>query len=832
MKRIFTTLSLATFGIAAFISCQKETPEVIDAPKNESAIMSVNADAVPTKTYIDEVSASEYNLYWSKDDAIACYEVSLVDVEGTPTETVQNKVTSSPLASSGSSASFTMDFSKNEGDAPFSYIFVYPASHYSKSNNTYRAEIPEKQTFSATSFDKNADVLISRAITGQTSRPTSVNAEFERIGATVLMNIKAPTTTEKIRSIIFSTTEGNIRGYVKVYPLSGDHENEIYSGGESITLTPADETTFSGTIPVWFRMGAITLTNNFTVVVTTNSKKYTKVVDLTSGSGRTLEFSNSGLTKFNVNMTTVSGVDNPSIDDGDYYIVAKSGDNYFGLSSTANGTRLSYQQLEGFDPTASYYITNDATLEWTVTNEGDIIYIEQGADNFLTPASKGASTGNTKKTYTLASGSTTGTLCLNSVDLSGYGLRLNVGNYFGFYNSDPTATMIADMYFMPKDPRTRVSAPTNVDADVTGTTITVIWDDAVDTNIDHYKVSLILAGTEVDSADVDCGDETCEFTGLADGNYSISVESVPANSATHLNSAPVVVDELKVGTGGTTTYTYTFTSTAWAATLNNSPANWTNDNNGTATGDSRGISIQKADSGAGATSPVSYNTISNVTMTLSKSSKGVGSVDIYVGDTKIGTQSSFSTSATAYSFDVNNLSGTVSFVVTCSTSTLYVKDIAITASGIDNGGGPTPGNTDPIVINKDTDNFPTAYGTANKFSEYTLGGYKYQIQQVYVNGTKLQWRASGNSNGTGTLYNSDAMPAGITSIVIVYDESDSNKNHTVQIGSSANPTSATTISPTTSSNTYTYVGDGTSKYFVITNGSGAGYITSITINFD
>ena len=137
-----------------------------------------------------------------------------------------------------------------------------------------------------------------------------------------------------------------------------------------------------------------------------------------------------------------------------------------------------------------------------------------------------------------------------------------------------------------------------------------------------------------------------------------------------------------------------------------------------------------------------------------------------------------------------------------------------------------------ITINSSTKNFPSSYGSANTFSEYTLNGLKYKIQQVYVNGTKLQWRASGHKNGTGTMYNSEEMPAGIASIVITFNSDDNNKNHTVKIGNSANPTSATSITPTKNNNVYTYTCDGSSKYFVITNGTGAGYIDSIVINFE
>ena len=144
-------------------------------------------------------------------------------------------------------------------------------------------------------------------------------------------------------------------------------------------------------------------------------------------------------------------------------------------------------------------------------------------------------------------------------------------------------------------------------------------------------------------------------------------------------------------------------------------------------------------------------------------------------------------------------------------------------------GGGTGGS---ITISSETENFPTAYGTANAFTEYTLEGYKFQIQQVYINGGKLQWRASSNKNGTGTMYNSSTFPANISSVVIVFDASDTYKNHTLKVGSSANPTGGTTITPSNSDATYTFdCSGGSYDYFVLTNGSNAGYISSITINY-
>lgn len=137
-----------------------------------------------------------------------------------------------------------------------------------------------------------------------------------------------------------------------------------------------------------------------------------------------------------------------------------------------------------------------------------------------------------------------------------------------------------------------------------------------------------------------------------------------------------------------------------------------------------------------------------------------------------------------------------------------------------------------VTITTSTANIPTAYGSANTFTEYTLEGYKFKIQQMYLNSGKLQWRAAGNSSGTGTMYNNEAFPGKITSIVLTYNSSDENKNFTVKVGSSANPTEGTSITPTTNNLEYTFdCSSANADYFVLANGSNAGYLNQIVINY-
>jgi len=144
-----------------------------------------------------------------------------------------------------------------------------------------------------------------------------------------------------------------------------------------------------------------------------------------------------------------------------------------------------------------------------------------------------------------------------------------------------------------------------------------------------------------------------------------------------------------------------------------------------------------------------------------------------------------------------------------------------------------------LTITPNTSNVPSTYGTANTFTEYTFEGKKFKVQQMYKTTEKgvswLQWRASGNSNGTGTMYNTDKLNK-IQSIVLTYNgDKDTNKNFTVKVGTSENPTSGTSITPTIDSqNTNVYTFDCSSydyDYFVMTNGDGAGYLSSVEINY-
>ncbi len=307
MKHILNFLTWMGVAAAVTLSCSRIQEEPALTPEKTDAQfhMQVKAGDPATKTVIDD-NGDSYGILWQAGDALGVFEVG--------NGVVQAKAESDPLTSPAATATFGLSLS-GAVEAPYDYTFVYPSSALSKVAEQYRITIPGEQTFPANSFDIQADVLVAEHQHFATDRPTELSARFARLGATARMVIKAPVTGERIQRITFSTTEGNLHGAYSLNPATGELSDAFVSGGNSLKLTPAQATTYSGEVVVWFRLGARVLADNFTVSVRTETTTYTKTVDLASAS-RTLAFADGKLTKFNVNMTGVVGEENTF--EGDY----------------------------------------------------------------------------------------------------------------------------------------------------------------------------------------------------------------------------------------------------------------------------------------------------------------------------------------------------------------------------------------------------------------------------------------------------------------------------------------------------------------------------------
>ena len=125
--------------------------------------------------------------------------------------------------------------------------------------------------------------------------------------------------------------------------------------------------------------------------------------------------------------------------------------------------------------------------------------------------------------------------------------------------------------------------------------------------------------------------------------------------------------------------TYTFTSKAWADATNS----WTSNQDGNSYDTSKeGVQVTANTSGAKATTKEALSDVSKVVVTYcTNASKGAGSIEISVGSTKVSKDITKTGGADLrdLEYTFSNASGNVAIEVTCTTNSIYVNSIAITA---------------------------------------------------------------------------------------------------------------------------------------------------------
>ena len=130
-----------------------------------------------------------------------------------------------------------------------------------------------------------------------------------------------------------------------------------------------------------------------------------------------------------------------------------------------------------------------------------------------------------------------------------------------------------------------------------------------------------------------------------------------------------------------TTITYTFTTKDWNATDQNGiAANWVSGGSASNLLKPKGIPVYKAETGANATSPISFNNIKKVELIWGTTKSGEGDIVLTVGGTDQ-TAQTVSKNQENQSYEVTfdtPVNGYVKFTVNCTTSTIFIKSVAVT----------------------------------------------------------------------------------------------------------------------------------------------------------
>ena len=136
----------------------------------------------------------------------------------------------------------------------------------------------------------------------------------------------------------------------------------------------------------------------------------------------------------------------------------------------------------------------------------------------------------------------------------------------------------------------------------------------------------------------------------------------------------------KSGGGVEQTTTYTFTTKAWE----DATKSWKSDQDGYKyDNDKQGVQVTANASGAGATLKEELDNVTKVVVKYCTNSKtGAGSIEVNVGSSKESQNvEKGGVTLRELTYGFNKASGKVSFEVTCTTNSIYINSIAITAGG-------------------------------------------------------------------------------------------------------------------------------------------------------
>ncbi len=489
MKNLFKNLMLVAVAAMGFTACEQVGVESV-TPVAPEVEMTVIAGMDDTRTYIDEANGM---VQWSADDQLKVIENSA---------TYRNTTTTT-IGTDGK-AKFAVSFPENTSDAEFTYNAVFPASAVveddaDKVNSAkVKVEIKNQQNATATSFDPQADVLVSKQLVFN-DQPKELNMQFKRLVALGKMTLTNLPVDAKIESVVFTAgAEDVLAGRNYVDATTGEVSQYGYYGSKNaLTINYAEEAI--ATRDIYFTCNPFEMEagETFKVKVVCGNKSYTREVEIPAG--RSLTFTEGNLGTFSVDMKNATVETISAFAEGDYVVLAYSNDKYYAMTSTSpNANYRGYKEVE-YDGEAAF-ATIDETLKWTIEAvdggytmkevKGQYIYL--GSNNNYAQLSDTATT----LKITLQDDNTTYKINIVGNEERYLGFNKNSGQErFAFYKN----TQVHNLYLIPiaedTTPRFEVGPETlEFDADATA-----IGDDYFTvTSVNGFDITKVTATTEAD----------------------------------------------------------------------------------------------------------------------------------------------------------------------------------------------------------------------------------------------------------------------------------------------------------------------------------------------
>ena len=381
MMKLLTAIAVAAMGLSA---CSNEFEETNKRPNMGDVVVTFVAEAETTRTSVDTSRDDAPLFSWDDNETFAVLEQTdaLAVASNVTYENVDGK------------AHISAAFAANEGKESYQYVTVYPASGYVSAEDISSATLalPAKQTMAETSYDPDADLMVSKVVATDAQPTTAQQVQFTRVAAVVKMTLKnfSKELGDEVEQVIFTADGKSLAGTITAN-LNAPHEFTVNEGVSSVSVatTSASDVYFT-VLPTTLESG-----DSYTITIITNKKIYLKQGSIPED--KSLTFEAGMVNRFGVNMMGVAASekwilvkDASTLKEGDIVtIAAKDYDKaistklYSNASETSTSARRDAVDISKFE---DYLIVNENVQPFTLVAgvvEGTFSFYDTTREKFL-----------------------------------------------------------------------------------------------------------------------------------------------------------------------------------------------------------------------------------------------------------------------------------------------------------------------------------------------------------------------------------------------------------------------------------------------------------------
>ena len=285
MKNLFKNLMLVAVAAMGFTACEQVIDDVNAGIDENTVTMTFVAGAPESRTSVsidDDGNVAKYS--WSTGDQVGFYYVDDDNATG------KKKGSNAAAIAADGTATFNASFGEITGASAYNIGAFYPSDSWdghaeSDPFNNVNVKIPAGQALTDGSFDRNADLMMSKPFMGVALSPDDVKTlEFTRIAAIGKMNLKLEGMEEGeiINKVRFSFADGtHFNGPVSLDLENGDYTLATVDTSNCVELSGelaanADRTA------IYFTCFPGEYSGDYTIDVTTDKATYSKTGTLSN----------------------------------------------------------------------------------------------------------------------------------------------------------------------------------------------------------------------------------------------------------------------------------------------------------------------------------------------------------------------------------------------------------------------------------------------------------------------------------------------------------------------------------------------------------------------